>query len=68
MEEGFWLHAGFLVKVSVFRMMKSESEMISSVISPRWSVAFEYHVVECALKSPVRTEFCREVKCCRNNC
>ena len=41
----------------MFRMIKSESEMISSVISPRWSVAFEYHVVECALKSLVRTEW-----------
>ncbi len=54
---------GTLVGVLVFSVMWSELLMTSVMICPLWSSVCEYHRLECALTSPVRTEFGMLVMC-----
>ena len=49
---------GTLVGVFVFGVMWSELVMTSAISYPLWSSVYEWHRVECAFTSPVRTE-CR---------
>ena len=48
---------GTLVGVFVFSIIWSELLMTSDMSCPLWSSMCEYHRLECALTSPVRTEF-----------
>ena len=54
---------GTLVGVLVFSVMWSELLMTSVMICPLWSSVCEYPRLECALTSPVRTEFGVLVMC-----
>ena len=47
---------GTLVVVSVFSVMWAELLMTSAISCPLWSSVNECHKVECAFRSPVRTE------------
>ena len=47
---------GTLVGVFVFSDMRSQLLMTSVICCPLWSSVYEYHKVECAFTSPVRTE------------
>ena len=55
---------GTLFGVIVFSVMWSEMLMTSAIICPLWSSVYEYHKLECAFTSPVRTEFGMFVMCC----
>ena len=54
---------GTLVGVFVLSVMWSELLMTSAIICPLWSSVCEYQRLECALTSPVRTEFGILVMC-----
>ena len=47
---------GILVGVFVFSVMWSELLITSAISCPLWSSVYEFHRVECAFTSPVRTE------------
>ena len=47
---------GTLVGVFVFSVMWSKLLMTYAITCPLWSSVYEYHNVECAFTSPVRTE------------
>ena len=47
---------GTLVGVFVFNVMWSELLMTSAISCPLWSSVYECQRVECAFRSPVRTE------------
>ena len=55
---------GTLVGVVVFIVMWSELLMTSTISCPLWSSVYECQRVECALTSPVRTEWGMFVMCC----
>ena len=57
-----------LVGVHVFSAMWSELLMTSAISCPLWSSVYEYHNVECAFTSPVRTECGVFVMCCMQWC
>ena len=59
---------GTLVAVFVFCVMWSELLMTSAISCPLLSSVYEYHKVECAFSSPVRTECCMFVMCCKQCC
>ena len=54
---------GTLVGVFVFSVMWSELLMTSDMCCPLWSSLYEYHNVECAFTSTVRTECGMFVMC-----
>ena len=58
-EVGDWLVCGSRVGVSVLSVICEEFCMMSAIRVPLWSFVLEYHVVECALKSPVIMLFVR---------
>ena len=58
---------GTLVGVFVFSVMWSEL-LMTSAVSPMWSLVYECHNVECAFTSPVRTECGMFVMCCVQCC
>ena len=47
---------GTRVGVFVFSVIRSELLVTSVICCPLWSLVYEYHKVECAFSSPVRTE------------
>ena len=55
---------GTLVGVLVFSVVWSEMLMTSAISCPLWSSGYEWHKVECAFTSPVRTECGMFVMCC----
>ena len=59
---------GTLVGVFELSVMWSELLMTSSIICPLWSSVYEWHNVECAFTSPVRTECDMFVMCCMQCC
>ena len=54
--------------VFVFSVMWSELLMTSAISCPLWLSVYECHNVECAFKSPVRTECGMFVMCCMQCC
>ena len=57
-----------LVGVCVFRVTGSELLMTSAISCPLWSSVYESQRVECAFRSPVRTECGMLVMCCKQCC
>ena len=55
---------GTLVGVFVFSVMWSKLLKKSAICCSLWSLVYEYHKVECAFTSPVRTECDMFVMCC----
>ena len=47
---------GTLVGVFVFKVIGSSCWMKSGISCPLWSSVYEFHRVECAFTSPMRTE------------
>ena len=54
--------------VGVFSVMWSELLMTSTISCRLWSSVYEYHEVECAFTSPLRTECGMFVMCCMQCC
>ena len=59
---------GTLVGVFVFSVMWFEFLKTSTISCPLWSSVYEYHKVECAFTSPVRTECGMFMMCCMQCC